>query len=65
MDPWVLVLPPLAIALLLGHVLGHGANRLGVPQVTVYLLMGSIIGPHGLPTDYFIRDILRIIALSL
>ena len=44
MDPWVLVLPPLAIALLLGHVLGHGANRLGVPQVTVYLLMGIIIG---------------------
>ncbi len=48
MDPWVLVLPPLAIALLLGHVLGHGASRLGVPQVTVYLLMGILIGPHGI-----------------
>ena len=47
MDPWILVLPPLAIALLLGHVLGHGASRLGVPQVTVYLLMGILIGPHG------------------
>ena len=48
MDPWVLVLPPLALALLLGHVLGHGAARLGVPQVTVYLLMGILVGPHGL-----------------
>ena len=48
MDPWILVLPPLAIALLLGHVLGHGASRLGVPQVTVYLLMGILIGPHGI-----------------
>lgn len=48
MDPWVLVLPPLALALLLGHVLGHAAGRLGVPQVTVYLLMGILVGPHGL-----------------
>jgi Kef-type K+ transport system membrane component KefB/CBS domain-containing protein len=48
MDPWILVLPPLAIALLLGHVLGHGASRIGLPQVTVYLLMGIALGPHGL-----------------
>ena len=49
MDPiWILIFPPLALALLVGHLLGHGAARLGVPQVTVYLLMGIVLGPHGI-----------------
>ena len=36
----------LALALLLSLGLGRTASRIGVPRVTVYLLVGLILGPH-------------------
>ena len=43
-----LTLIPLALALLLSLVLGRFASRLGIPRVTVYLLVGFALGPHTL-----------------
>lgn len=39
---------PLAVALLLSLALGRAAGRVGIPRVTVYLLVGLALGPHGL-----------------
>ena len=36
----------LALALFLSLALGRGASRFGVPRVTVYLLVGLLLGPH-------------------
>ena len=48
-DALAQTLPALAIALAVCLALGHGAARLGIPRVTVYLLVGLLLGPHGLP----------------
>ena len=37
---------PLALALLLSLALGRTAARIGVPRVSVYLLVGLLLGPH-------------------
>ncbi len=37
---------PLAVALLLSLAIGRAASRVGVPRVTVYLLVGLLLGPH-------------------
>jgi Kef-type K+ transport system membrane component KefB/CBS domain-containing protein len=37
---------PLAIALLLSLAAGRTASRIGVPRVSVYLLVGLLLGPH-------------------
>jgi Kef-type K+ transport system membrane component KefB/CBS domain-containing protein len=37
---------PLALALLACLALGRAASRLGIPRVTVYLLVGLALGPH-------------------
>jgi len=39
-------LVPIALALLSSLALGRVASRLGVPRVTVYLLVGLVLGPH-------------------
>jgi Kef-type K+ transport system membrane component KefB/predicted transcriptional regulator len=49
-DPALLGLPAIAFALLVCLAFGRIAPRLGVPRVTVYLLVGLCLGPHGLPT---------------
>jgi Kef-type K+ transport system membrane component KefB/CBS domain-containing protein len=38
----------LAFALLASLAFGRGAARLGIPRVTVYVLVGLALGPHGL-----------------
>lgn len=37
---------PLAVALLLSLAIGRVASRSGIPRVTVYLLVGLLLGPH-------------------
>ncbi len=48
MDALFSSLPPLALALFLCLVLGRLLLRFGIPRVTVYLLVGVIVGPQGL-----------------
>lgn len=42
------ILPPLGVALLCCLALGRLGPRLRVPRVTLYLLVGMALGPHGL-----------------
>lgn len=46
MDPVMQALPALAAALLVSLALGRTFARFGVPRVTVYLLVGLLLGPH-------------------
>ncbi|MFQ5417341.1 MAG: cation:proton antiporter [Myxococcota bacterium] len=46
MDDFFRTLVSLALALLLCLGLGRLASRIGVPRVTVYLLVGLVLGPH-------------------
>ena len=46
MDDFFASLISLALALLLSLGLGRTASRIGLPRVTIYLLVGLILGPH-------------------
>ncbi|MBW2243309.1 MAG: cation:proton antiporter [Deltaproteobacteria bacterium] len=46
MDAFFGTLISLALALFLSLGLGRVASRIGVPRVTVYLLVGLVLGPH-------------------
>lgn len=46
MERFFATLVPLAFALLACLALGRAASRLGIPRVTVYLLVGLALGPH-------------------
>jgi Kef-type K+ transport system membrane component KefB/CBS domain-containing protein len=46
-EPSTSGLIPLAVALFASLALGRLASRFGVPRVTVYLLVGLALGPHG------------------
>ena len=46
LDPYFAAFAPLALALLLSLGLGRVASRLGLPRVTVYLLVGLMLGPQ-------------------
>jgi Kef-type K+ transport system membrane component KefB/CBS domain-containing protein len=46
MSPFFPTFVPLALALLLSLAIGRAASRFGVPRVTVYLLVGLLLGPH-------------------
>ena len=46
MDTFFSTLISLALALLLSLGLGRVASRIGVPRVTVYILVGLVLGPH-------------------
>jgi Kef-type K+ transport system membrane component KefB len=46
LDAFFQTLVSLALALLLSLALGRAAARVGVPRVTVYLIVGLLLGPH-------------------
>jgi len=46
LDPFFPIFIPLALALLLSLALGRVTSRFGIPRVTVYLLVGAVLGPH-------------------
>lgn len=48
LEPFLGSLVPLALALLASLAFGRAAASLGIPRVTVYLLVGLALGPHGL-----------------
>lgn len=48
MDSFLATLPAIALALFLALRGGRRAQRLGIPRVTAYLLVGILLGPHAL-----------------
>ncbi len=46
MDLFYATLPAIAIALLAGLWAGGQAQRVGIPRVTAYLVVGMLLGPH-------------------